>query len=554
MSIGTPYKRFSADRTYDAIVIGSGIGGLTTAALLAKHAGQRVLVLERHYTAGGFTHAFTRPGFEWDVGVHYIGEVLEPWQRGRRLFDHLSEGRLVWADMGDVYDTIVVEGRRYDLPKGREALRAALVDYFPNEETAIDRYLAALKAAVRFADLHFAEKVIPRPLQRLIGGLLRWPSQRHARRTVADVLDGITDNPELRAVLAGQWGDYGLPPAQASFFMHALVVSHYLNGAAYPVGGAPRFAETILPVIEAAGGAVLVRAEVEEIVVQDGRAVGVRMADGKLLRARSVISAAGAALTYGRLLPKAVRDGIDVPPSLHEVPASGAHVSLYVGLDRSAEQLGLPRANRWLCPGPDHDANLARFDADPEAPLPVAYISFPSAKDPDYLRRHPDSATIEVIVPAPYAWFEKWQETGWGHRGDDYEALKARFTERMLEALVRECPSVQGHIVHAELSTPLSTRHFAGHPRGEIYGLAHTPTRFADRTLGPRTQVAGLYLAGSDVACAGVMGAAMGGVLAASALLRRNMMAVVMRGHDGKASAAEPASAASLHPETGKLT
>jgi all-trans-retinol 13,14-reductase len=103
--IGTPYKRFRGDERFDAIVIGSGIGGLGTAALLAKSGHRRVLVLEQHYTGGGLTHVFRRPGFEWDVGLHYVGQVHDPDSPARRLFDYLTEGRLVWAAMPNAYAT-----------------------------------------------------------------------------------------------------------------------------------------------------------------------------------------------------------------------------------------------------------------------------------------------------------------------------------------------------------------------------------------------------------------------------------------------------------------
>jgi len=89
---GTAYKQTALDDRWDAIVIGSGIGGLTAAALLAKHASKRVLVLERHYTAGGFTHTFHRPGYEWDVGVHYIGQMEEPASPVRAAFDPSHRG------------------------------------------------------------------------------------------------------------------------------------------------------------------------------------------------------------------------------------------------------------------------------------------------------------------------------------------------------------------------------------------------------------------------------------------------------------------------------
>src|SRR5208283_2478864 len=99
MTVGSSYRQNPVADQWDAIVIGSGIGGLTAAALLARHAGKRVLVLERHYVAGGFTHSFHRPGYEWDVGVHYIGEVQQSSSPVRAMFDNLSEGRLEWNPM-----------------------------------------------------------------------------------------------------------------------------------------------------------------------------------------------------------------------------------------------------------------------------------------------------------------------------------------------------------------------------------------------------------------------------------------------------------------------
>ncbi len=138
--VGYSYKQHAgiAD-SYDAIVIGSGIGGLTAAALLAKYGGQKVLVLERHYTAGGFTHVFRRPGYEWDAGVHYIGRVNEPDSPVRAAFDHVTEGRLGWNPMPDVYDRISIGDRHYDFPTGLDRFRARMIESFPEERRAIDR-------------------------------------------------------------------------------------------------------------------------------------------------------------------------------------------------------------------------------------------------------------------------------------------------------------------------------------------------------------------------------------------------------------------------------
>jgi hypothetical protein len=119
---------------------GSGAGGLAAAVLLAKHAGKRVLVLERHYTAGGFTHVFSRTGFEWDVGLHYIGDVQEPDSGTPRIFDQLTDGRLQWAKIPDIYDRVMMPDRSFDFPSGAERFRERMHSYFPRQARAIDRY------------------------------------------------------------------------------------------------------------------------------------------------------------------------------------------------------------------------------------------------------------------------------------------------------------------------------------------------------------------------------------------------------------------------------
>ena len=523
------YLQSSIDSQWDAIIIGSGIGGLAAAALLAKHAGRKVLVLERHYTAGGYTHTFHRPGYEWDVGVHYIGQVHDPSFQVRRAFDHVTDGRLAWSRMPDVYDRVLIAGRTYDFPSGRERLRERMKRYFPGEETAIDQYFEAVKASNRASGLFWAEKAIPRPVAAIAGPLMRRPFVRWASRTTAEVLRGMTDNDELIGVLTAQWGDYGLPPAESSFAIHAMIAEHYFEGASYPVGGASRIVETITPVIEAAGGKVVVSAEAVEVLVEHGRAVGVRMKDGKEIRAEIVISDAGARNTFERLLPKRDSAIEHVRGELRAIPLSSAHLSLYVGLKQTAKELGLDGTNLWIHPTPDHDRNMEQFFADTCAPFPFLFISFPSAKDPDFERRHPGRSTIEVVTVAPYDGFERWQNARWHRRGDDYDTFKRNLAVRLQAGLEHYVPAVAGKVDFAELSTPLSTRHFMNYARGEIYGLSSTPKRFQLRCLAPRTPIRNLYLTGQDVASLGVTGALFGGVLTASAVLRRNLLPVVTK-------------------------
>jgi all-trans-retinol 13,14-reductase len=529
------YKQHPLDDRWDAIVIGSGIGGLATAALLSKHAGKKVLVLERHYTAGGYTHSFNRPGYSWDVGVHYIGDLEDPSSPLRAAFDYLTDGQLQWAPMPDIYDCIVMGGRTFEFPTGRERLRARLKDYFPTEASAIDRYLAAVQSARNAVGLYFAEKAIPRPAAYLAGRFLRAPFLRWASQSTLDVLHRFTQNEELIAVLTAQWGDYGLPPAQSSFGIHAIVAAHYFNGASYPVGGAARIAESIAPIIERNGGKVVVSAAVQEILLEYGKAeygkaTGVRMADGREFRSDLVISDAGARNTFQHL----VRQPQPILKDLECVPSSLAHLSLYIGVKQSARDLGLSGTNLWIYPSSDnrpcdHDTNLARFLQNPSAPFPVLYISFPSAKDPEFEHQHPGRATLEAVVFVPYEWFVRWEDSRWKHRNAEYDAFKQNLAARIQSEVERNVPAVAGKIDHAELSTPLTTRHFMNYQKGEAYGLAATPARFGLRSLTPHTSVRNLYLTGQDVSTLGVAGALFGGVMTASAVLSRNLMSVVTK-------------------------
>jgi all-trans-retinol 13,14-reductase len=530
MRIGTSYKQHPGLRDeWDAILIGSGIGGLTTAASLAKLANKRVLVLERHYTAGGFTHTFRRPGYEWDVGIHYIGEVAHPKAMGRRMFDFLTDGKLEWEDMGEVYDRIYLGDNAYDLVKGYENFRAQLHQYFPQDEAAIDQYLEKVVATVKKAQMFFAEKAMPPFVSTLFGGMMRRPTLKEATRTTREVLEEITQNQELIGVLTGQFGDYGLVPAKGSFFIHAMVVAHYFRGASYPIGGASRIAATIIPTIEAAGGEVVTNADVQEILVHDARALGVKLADGHELRAPLVISNAGVINTFDKLLPAAVANETGYAAKARKIGASIAHLSLYVGLQGTTEELGLEKTNHWVYRDHDHEKNFEAFEKDINAPLPVVYLSFPSAKDPDFNRRYPGKSTIEAITLGPATPFKQWENTSWKKRGAAYDELKASLSERLLDTLYKHAPGARGKVEIAELSTPLTTTNFAAHPDGAIYGLAHSPERYQQRWLRPRTPIKGLYLTGADVVSAGLMGAMMGGFVCASAVLNGNVLGQVLK-------------------------
>lgn len=516
--IGKRYRTGRAAASYDVIVIGSGIGGLACASLLSK-LGRRVCVLEQHYTAGGFTHSYERNGYEWDVGVHYIGETHKPWSQLRRLFDVISDGQLKWAPMDPVYDRIIIAGRRYDFVAGKANFAEGLKQHFPAEAEAIDRYVELVYKVARGVPRFFMGQSLPRRVGQAYARVRGRFVPEETLRTTREVLESLTSNQELIGVLTGQWGDYGLPPAEASFLMHASLAKHYFAGGNYPAGGSWKIADTILPSIRAGGGEVFTYAKVKQILVEEGRARGVVMENGDAIRADKVVSSVGARLTFGELLPEAQRQAHGYAEKLSQVKASGATMTLFLGFKGSARELNLPKTNLWIYPSADHEGNVERFRKDGNAPFPLVYVSFPSAKDPEWDAHYPGKSTVQVITMAPYEWFERWRGTTWNQRGADYEAYKETFTQRLLAELYRQMPQLEGRLDIAELATPLSTEWFHLYDRGEIYGLDHDSQRFRQDWLHPVTPVKGLYLTGQDVVTAGVGGALMGGVMSTAALL-----------------------------------
>jgi len=497
--------------------------------LLAKHAGKRVLVLERHYTAGGLTHTFTRPGFEWDVGFHYVGQVNVPGSNTKAMVDYVTGGRMRWTDLPDVYDKMLIGDRLYEFETGAERLNARIREYFPRDAKAVDRYFATVNRAALRMGFYFAERLLPPWLARVGTPLVRRVHRPYSDRTTATVMASITRNREWAGVLTSQWGQYGLPPEQSAFGIHALVTRSFFGGTSYPVGGASTFIAAFAPGITSAQGEIVVRADVDSIIVENGAAAGVRMTDGRVIRAPLVISDAGARNTFTWLLREHTPRVEAARRAIASIPPSPGHLGLYVGLNGSDEQVGLSGTNLTVFPNGNHDENVRRAERDPAAAFPLIYFSFPSAKDPTFGERFPGRSTIELIVPVPYAWFARWGDTRWHKRGAEYDDFKARLTSRLLDATYEHFPTTRGRVAHAELSTPLSVRHFTNHPNGEIYGLAPTPERFQLVETRPRTPIRGLYLTGADVATHGVLGAIAGGIITASVALGKNLFATATK-------------------------
>jgi all-trans-retinol 13,14-reductase len=290
--------------------------------------------------------------------------------------------------MDEVYDKIIIQDTHLQLRGrcGRQLSGRVAQVVSPRPQARSTPTCKHIRAATRSMPARTsASAICPRALQPLVGGAMRRAANPYFARTTKAVMADFIQDPKLASVLCGQWGDYGLPPAQSSFAMHAVVAQHYLGGGNFPIGGASQIARHIEPVIQRAGGRVVVSAEVEQIMVEGNRAIGVRMGNGDEILCHHVISAAGVHNTYGKLLPDAVGNAPQLREKLSRYEtlcgAPGACTSAYT---EPRKELGLEQANKWIYQDYDHDASLAQFMAQPAPPKrlksPLNYISFPSSK------------------------------------------------------------------------------------------------------------------------------------------------------------------------------
>ncbi|KAL1768092.1 all-trans-retinol 13,14-reductase [Sigmodon hispidus] len=538
-------QTFSVSRVpekLDAVVIGSGIGGLASAAILAK-AGKRVLVLEQHTKAGGCCHTFGENGLEFDTGIHYIGQMQEG-NMGRFILDQITEGQLDWAPMASPFDLMILEGpdgrKEFPMYSGRKQYIQGLKEKFPKEEAVIDKYMELVKMEVvaRGAFHAILLKFLPLSLTQLLNkfGLLTLfsPFCRASTQSLAEVLQQLRASHELQAVLSYIFPTYGVTPSHTTFSLHALLVDHYIQGAYYPRGGSSEIAFHIIPLIQRAGGAVLTRATVQGVLLDSaGRACGVSVKKGHELvniYCPVVISNAGLFNTYQHLLPESVRCLPDVKKQLAMVRPGMSMLSVFICLRGTKEDLKLQSTNYYVYFDTDMDKAMERYVSMPKekAPehIPLLFIAFPSTKDPTWEDRFPDRSTMTLLVPTAFEWFEEWQEEPKGKRGADYETLKNAFLEASMSVVMKLFPQLEGKVESVTGGSPLTNQYYLAAPRGATYGADHDLARLhphAMASLRAQTPIPNLYLTGQDIFTCGLVGALQGALLCSSAILKRNL-------------------------------
>jgi phytoene dehydrogenase-like protein len=498
----------------DAVVIGSGAGGMAAAVALAR-AGERVLVLEQHDRPGGWCHSFTLEGHTFSPGVHYVGD-LGPEGKLRRVYEGLGvAGDMEWFELDPQgFDRVRLadSGFAFDIPRGREAFAEALARALPGEARATGLALE------RIAKIDAALSLIMKaksPLD-LLTLPVRGPALlRHGFGSLARLLDGAgVRDPRARAVLGIQGGDHGLPPSRVPAAVHAGVMAHYFGGGFYPRGGGFTIPRAFLRALRRAKGELRTSAPVARILVERRGvlrkrvAIGVRLASGEEVRARRVISNADPGVTFGRLVApehQPARTRRKLERSRWSISAA----SLFMALDVDPRALGLTSGNLWWSSTADLDGMNASPDLDgaPDA----LFVTATTLKDPTKRGDH----TLEAFALLPWDLFAPWADSASGARPADYEALKARLEAWLRRGLARAVPGVERHITFSAVGTPLTNAHYVAATQGGLYGTEKTLDQIGPFAWGPGAPITNLWLCGASTLSHGVSGATFSGVAAA---------------------------------------
>ena len=487
----------------DAIVIGSGIGGMGIASILAQRKKWRVLLLEANSVPGGCTHCHEVDGFEWNTGIDSIGDMDESKGRGvfRPTIDYITGGQLEWEKMPDVHEHCCFGDDVYEWFSSPEKNIAWVERLFPGEGD-VRKYYELEKSIERWAPSWALTKLfpefIPEPIRDLLYTVTGGDWRKYMlRKSTAVFRNELGFSERLAAVFSYMYGNYGRTPANAPFSFHSANLLHYRDGAYYPVGGPGQMAECIIPIIEKAGGQLAVSAPVEQILVEDNTAVGVELESGEKIYSPLVISDASAYTTFIDLLPGEVSERHGYPEKFTQIRPSVAHLYFLLGYDEAIE---LPKQIIWHMPtyegvdGYDLETADVLYKKDRVLQGMGGYLLSPSARDPVYAERYPDKSTVIVLAEAPYSWIEECQ---------DDPAFKEKFDVELADCLER---LVHRHMPQLKDKKPVIRK--AGVPMGcnprawEACSLGLEPSedRFVKHThwLRPKTKVKNLWLTGQD--------------------------------------------------------
>lgn len=485
---------------FDDLVIGAGMAGLSVGALLAQ-SGRRVVVVEAHDTPGGYAHTFTLKRFRFCAQVHYIfgcgeGETID------RLLRRLGvEVPFVRLD-SEGFDHVVVGRERVRIPNGLAKFRERLLHRYPQWRAPILGYFRAVTAVSDELD---RSGELPRALGPVSFLRSAWRFRhllRYLRSTLEDVYDALDMPPLLRAILAGQSGDYLLPPREVSFLLHVALVCAYDRGAYYPRDHYSSLVDALASSIQSRPGcALLLEHEVDRIHCDGGRVVGVTTRNGRRFTARRYVSNADPRVT-ARLVGEQhlARDAARL-----RYDYSCSTITLYLavkGLD--LRDHGFGSFNVWHYPHEDinrmyHD-QLRRHDLSD----PWLFMSTPTLHSDAPGLCPPGHQLLEVATCADHAYFADLRRRD--RRA--YNVEKKKIRERILDIIEASyVPRLRDHLALRVVGTPATNERFCRAPAGNAYGAALVPAQVGLGRRPFRTSLDNLWMVNATAGLPSVAGA-----------------------------------------------
>ena len=488
------------------VIIGGGLGGLVTGALLAKE-GYQVTVLEKNAIIGGGLQTFKRNGVSFPTGMHIFGGFQDDGKL-RKVFAYLGiMDKLSLQPMDeDGFDVVSVlsDGTTYRLPKGKEQFVAYLSERFPNEKANLKAYYDKLFDLSKEEPLFYLQETPSYGLPSFSDDFIK----------PYDVLmDHYLSDPKLKGLLTYLNtlfdGEAGTTPA----FLQALLSMLHLGGTFQFVGGSQQMATALAEVIENAGGQVLANEEVAKIEVKDRRVTQVVTKKGNVYCADSYISAVHTDVLLNIIDPNAFSTAFT--QRVKSVPETFSSFKVYIKFKEKA----FPYINYSHYCLNDYDSMSKCRNVQPdEWPNGVMYITPPEVHQDKYAQ------TMVIICSMSYEWVRQWENTVTGRRGADYEQWKQAMTDKVLDFMEIIHPGFRNGIDKVYASSPLTIRDYYGNKEGSNYGFKKESDNILRSQMSVFTKVKNLFLTGQNVNIHGLCGVSLTAIETAEALVGHNVI------------------------------
>ena len=492
-----------AESKYDIVIIGSGIGGLVCGNLLAKE-GLRIAVLEKNKQIGGSLQTFARDKTIFDSGVHYIGG-LDKGQNLYQIFDYLGVmDKLKLQRMDENgFDRIIIgnDTKEYRLAQGYENFVQQLLKDFPEEETALRNYCKKIKAVcAKF------------PLYNLRTKGLYEEKAEALREDTRTVIESLTDNEKLQAVLVGNNALYVGIPYETPFYVHALIVNSYIESAWKCINGGSQIGKLLSANIRSLGGEIFRHCDVQKIHVEGDKAIYAETADGRKFYADKFISnihpSKTMELTTTDVIRKVYRRRLRNLP--HTISSFLVHIVLKKDCFRYLK-------HNYYFHKEGEIWNLTEYTED-NWPLGYAIFLPPASQTEEFAK------AMTIFTYMRYEEVAPWQDTFntvlfENERGESYKAFKRYKAGILIDTVEERFPGLKNCIASYTTSTPLSYRDYIGNYDGSLYGIAKDYKDPLKTFISPRTKVQNLYLTGQNINIHGVLGSTISSLLTCITLL-----------------------------------